>query len=119
MKRVTITANLSAEDLERMSPQQIRYLAERETVLRYAIEEGLGSGKELRDALLEGRGVPERVELAMESLKPAERTMVLVELCRMMEIPIPKWLRAGAEAIERDAAEMAALERDQAKRSLQ
>lgn len=107
-----LTDRFTAEQLAGFTPNQIRYLSRREDLLRTALEDCLIAEPKLRDAFLTGRPIWFD---SLEPLAPAERTLVLVEACRMFEIPLPKWLRAAAEDADRrtmaEQAEIAAREK--------
>ena len=100
-----LTSKFSAEELAELSPDQIRYLSQREDLLRAALEDCLSAGPKLRDALLNRKPIWFD---SMEPLAASERTLVLVEACRMFEIPIPGWLRRAVEDHNRKAMEFQA-----------
>jgi hypothetical protein len=100
-----LTEKFTPEELESFSPDQIRYLSQREDLLRAALEDCLVAGPKLRDALLNRKPIWFD---SMEPLQPSERTLVLVEACKMFEIPIPAWLRVAAEDSDRRAREFQA-----------
>lgn len=102
-----LTSKFTPEELEGFSPDQIRYLSQREDLLRAAMEDCLIAGPKLRDALLLRKPIWFD---SLEPLYPHERTLVLIEACKAFEIPIPEWLRLAAEDSDRRAREMKAEE---------
>lgn len=95
-----LTEKFTAEQLEQFSPAQIRYLSQREELLRAALEDCLIAGPKLRDAFLNKRPIWFD---SLDPLTPTERTLVLVESCKMLEVPLPAWLRKAAEDSDRRA----------------
>lgn len=95
---MNLTDKFSPEELASFGPEQIRYLSRREDLLRAALEDCLIAGPQLRDALLRKRPIWFD---SFEPLYPQERTLILVESCRMFEIPLPQWLRQAAEDADR------------------
>jgi hypothetical protein len=108
---VKLTDKFTADELGAFSAAQIRYLSQREDLLRAALEDCLIAGPRLRDALLNGHPIWFD---SMQPLYPSERTMLLVEACKMLEIPVPAWLRKAAEDSDRAArAQQAEVERQE------
>lgn len=94
-----LASGFTDEELAQFSPDEVRYLRAREGVLRAAVEDAFEHDVELRDALLEGRPIWRDTFAPLTS---GERTMVLVEVCKRTEIPLPGWLqRAVAQARQR------------------